>query len=1349
MIICVPIYGHSREENNDTTMKRYLFLTIAALLAIGVQAQSSDHRTLSVKAADQDGKPVAGAHVQVNLHEGVTDEQGICQFDLDHNENLDFGIIATAPGHAAYEGACEFDETEYQKQEEITLYNTITYKAGIQSTLVLPITPDTSWGRYYRLDRVESNKIYFERIESNNIIFEREPNPQAYCPYVFIPYQDLSINLNDNMNLRPGINRTFVTYPYNIETEVETLSEEGEVSFVGSHSYNTTGVVIMSWNYLHVDDAVPDDPSYQPMHAKLFYKGLFKGEPKLIFHDPKDNYRPLVEEGKRWTYVYSYDHPAYSPYNYWYYLHGDTVIGGQKCLKMFSENYNNDNIVRYEGSLYEENKKVYAFFPEHDTADLLYDFDCEVDDEIRTSEGRMLVTDIVQDESGDKIMRTYHLFWFSDDGNRYIEGCTWIEGIGSCIDLFQTVPTYGNASGLYRCEVNGEILYPFVLPDPSPAYRPFIDEKNVWTYCNQGHAILGGTLCELSFTKYYFDGEREIDGKTYKALWGQNKKYRNNRRSSMPEMWHIIDVIDTKEPFYYLGFREENGKVFVNAEEYNKWIGDKSAIQFMLEENMLISEGSEYILCDIKLEEPEITAPYVKLFDYLYFAALDIDDGVARTSFLNLVFRGDNLEYKSPYFMSDPFFPRVIDFKSYHPFIEAGKAWHIMVSDQENPEQKVMTEVLYYFTNDTVMVDGKNYLPMYSRKNSPKSEVKSHGLFREEEARVYYRPSAEEPETLVYDFSLIAGDEVILPLLSDEPLRVTNVGKIELNGEQLKTISFNDSESPDWIEGIGYTSTPLRCLEPALPGMTFEYITYVSYSDDELPLNFNIENLSSKHNYYLPLSVVDYGEKSIWRGQPLYLAERLSFDNPNDSLSYELIPNADGYDLHVTGRMVLGCGPNHYLYCQDDASEDAAVRKISITAKDVSPYVDCVWMWNVDFTIPNFAKEYTYFATDKQGEHLVPVNDKMPAYRPFVEENKEWVIGFYFDTDGSAVGLEHYYFDGDTIIQQRPCKKMMCRYEYIPEVQTPLYRPRTEYVGAIYDENRQVYWAKPKSREFVLLYDFAAPEGAFVDFYSTQKYEEGASTCYVIKKWKSEDSTFHGWVSNVGYLYEINNPEEYDSYGLWREGVGNQCLTNVVETWNYTEQQLISCIAGDEILYFDATKKIDPSLSIDSEVKKHWLDFTHTTKPRPKSPKRVSVSEEGASNEGEQQETLTGEYSAKELFVSLKTLAGTYTITLTDATGKEVYRKEVQTSNVVALNTDLTKYAEGTYTLTVENSEEQYTASLSLPIDDDAVRDLKNEKSVNGKFSNSKWLDLSGRRLTTSPTRKGVYIKDGRKVLVK
>ena len=40
-------------------------------------------------------------------------------------------------------------------------------------------------------------------------------------------------------------------------------------------------------------------------------------------------------------------------------------------------------------------------------------------------------------------------------------------------------------------------------------------------------------------------------------------------------------------------------------------------------------------------------------------------------------------------------------------------------------------------------------------------------------------------------------------------------------------------------------------------------------------------------------------------------------------------------------------------------------------------------------------------------------------------------------------------------------------------------------------------------------------------------------------------------------------------------------------------------------------------------------------------------------------------------------------------------------------------------------------------------------KSVNCKSVNSKFLDLSGRRLPALPTRKGIYIKDGSKVLIK
>ena len=41
------------------------------------------------------------------------------------------------------------------------------------------------------------------------------------------------------------------------------------------------------------------------------------------------------------------------------------------------------------------------------------------------------------------------------------------------------------------------------------------------------------------------------------------------------------------------------------------------------------------------------------------------------------------------------------------------------------------------------------------------------------------------------------------------------------------------------------------------------------------------------------------------------------------------------------------------------------------------------------------------------------------------------------------------------------------------------------------------------------------------------------------------------------------------------------------------------------------------------------------------------------------------------------------------------------------------------------------------------------DKSVNRKSVNSKWSALSGRRFPSLPTRPGVYIKDGRKVLIK
>ena len=51
----------------------------------------------------------------------------------------------------------------------------------------------------------------------------------------------------------------------------------------------------------------------------------------------EENYRPLVEEGKHWTYDnFMPLRPAKYDHYYYYDLRGDTLIAGKSCLKMYS-----------------------------------------------------------------------------------------------------------------------------------------------------------------------------------------------------------------------------------------------------------------------------------------------------------------------------------------------------------------------------------------------------------------------------------------------------------------------------------------------------------------------------------------------------------------------------------------------------------------------------------------------------------------------------------------------------------------------------------------------------------------------------------------------------------------------------------------------------------------------------------------------------------------------------------------------------------------------------------------------------------------------------------------------------
>ena len=215
------------------------------------------------------------------------------------------------------------------------------------------------------------------------------------------------------------------------------------------------------------------------------------------------------------------------------------------------------------------------------------------------------------------------------------------------------------------------------------------------------------------------------------------------------------------------------------------------------------------------------------------------------------------------------------------------------------------------------------------------------------------------------------------------------------------------------------------------------------------------------------------------------------------------------------------------------------------------------------------------------------------------------------------------------------------------------------------------------------------------------------------------------------------------------QGVGALGLYNRTDVKKDGKQlRLMECTLGDEVLYYDASLIDGVTPAEQQEARKNRLDFTHVVKPRPKV-KAVQHRAEGSDGE-----ILSGEYSTKELFVNFLPLKGKYNVTLTDAEGEEVYTKQVQTDNVLALNTDIAKYAAGTYTLTVENDEESYEASFV--IEGTGIDGLSHSSS---QIGTGVIYDLQGKKITQAIPPlgqgrrgllpKGLYIMNGKKVLIK
>ena len=659
----------------------------------------------------------------------------------------------------------------------------------------------------------------------------------------------------------------------------------------------------------------------------------------------------------------------------------------------------------------------------------------------------------------------------------------------------------------------------------------------------------------------------------------------------------------------------------------------------------------------------------------------------------------------------------------YISFVEKGKQWHVVRTSFGAPSYHSDM----YRMNEEVIKDGKTYMTMY-RSEDLLAVIYVEGLLREEDRKVYFFDTDMQKEFLMFDYSLKEGDAYETYSYDEQKMvtyKVLSVGdyvqgpkvarydydeqadsmNIHQRHLQYWTVCRTDNESiqKTWIEGVGSLEGPLENLYDYRPVSSKSYLAYVFFNDipggDYFPFSF-YDTLSRRiHGCNMSTCAIDNSED--W----------------HDQFTYDLV----GDRLHVYGKAVLNCGCYNYVFVTEEPTEDPLVHKLYFNKKEVGPLATCANLFGINFYVPGFDPNLNYIVVDDQGkEH--PVINRTPQnnYRPFIEDDKVWKVGSTMVTGNLVKFVEYYYFDGDTIINGKTCKQMM-RQRYVnPEYSDyaiVMQYPLLQNVGAWYEEDQKVYFYNATSKRMKMMYDFSlnAYDTLKIDYYDIP-YIIGPKQTGGIKGYKDV-------YRNVMMLDEYNT--------TWLEGVGgiDGPTTNLYYGYENHPKFLMSCTVGDEVIYLN--DEYEDGASPDAlRHNARRLDFTHTIKTKPKAPMRR-----------EAEQSLYGEYNDLRLGINLDPLDDTYLVRITDKTGIMVYEKAINAGNIVGLNIDISTYAKGRYTITVENSQEVFTGEFEAQTT--GIEEVRSKRSE----VRSVIYNLQGQRL--SSLQKGLNIVNGQKIFVK
>ena len=665
----------------------------------------------------------------------------------------------------------------------------------------------------------------------------------------------------------------------------------------------------------------------------------------------------------------------------------------------------------------------------------------------------------------------------------------------------------------------------------------------------------------------------------------------------------------------------------------------------------------------------------------------------------------------------------------YIPFVKAGKQWNVIRSDFDGGYHHIS----YRLTNEKVEKAGKTYMMMY-RSEDDMTAVYDAGLLREENRKVYLFDSDMQKEFLMFDYSLKAGDTYETYSYDEQKMVAYKVLSVNDCSEGPKIVRYNYDHVADsmttqyrylrkwtvrrtdndlektWIEGVGSREGPLANLYDERPISTMDCLAYVEYAGED-----------AFTNPYLPFTFYDTMNRIVHGCDLPTIGKDEWEDDWHHHLTYEL----EGTRLHVYGKAFTNCGINNYAYFYESKTDDPLVNKIEFMIQEVEPIATCMAPHTTDFYVPGFDPNMNYIVVDNRGEEH-PVINKTPqmAYRPFVEEGKVWKVG---TISGNPVQVvDYYYFDGDTIINGKTCKQMMCQRYVSPDYSNEYWLPKTSLskVGAWYEENKKVYVCREGTQGMQMLYDFSLNAN---DTLILNDYQPD----YIVGPKQT------GGLNGFKGVYRDIMLCGQDIYiTTWLEGVGgiDGPLRNAYpETADPMPEFLMSCTVGDEVIYLN-DEYYDGTVTDASNAPKQRLDFTHIIKTKPKAPRKRSA-----------EQPLYGEYNDQLLGINLDPLDEAYLVRIIGESGKAVYEKAINAGNIVALSIDISAYPQGRYTVTIENSLESFTGQFHAQTTGiiDAARPNNNEQIIKNELIYS----FQGQRL--SRLQKGLNIVNGRKVLVK